>query len=327
MSVSVLVVTHDHERFVEEAVRSALDQTRPPEQVVVVDDGSTDRTVAVVRAIADPRIEIVARPHSGLEGLSETYNAGLARCVGEFVGILEGDDRWPVDRLARQLPLMASGAVVAHGLYRVIGAQGAVLHRGVAPSRQLPDGLYDALPHLLQASYVMAVTTLVRRSALRSVGGFRQLPETPHWDHPTFLALAEQGPFAFVREPLGDWRRHGRSAVYRLAGRDLAGIELSLGLALATRVRLSGRSLPDETTIRSAWHLAYAEMIWQNARVLLVERRYREARKLVQLALHRPAPASHRLRQVLALGAAVLHQNVEGVAKLVSGRTAFGELD
>lgn len=327
MSVSVLVVTHDHARYVNEAVRSALAQTVPPEQIVVVDDGSTDDTLAVVRAIGDPRIEIAARPHTGLAGLSETYNAGLARCRGDLVGIVEGDDRWPADRLERQLPLAEEGAVLVHGLYRVIGAQGAILHPGVAPVRELPEGLYDAVPHLLQASYVMAVTTLFRRSALDAAGGFRQLPGTPHWDHPTFLALAERGPFAFIREPLGDWRRHGRSAVYRLAGRDLAGIENSLALALATRARLADRSLPGERAIKGAWNSAYAEMIWQNARILLVERRFREARELLGLALRRPAPPRQRARQALALAAAVLHRDVEGVARIVRGRTVLGELD
>lgn len=327
MTVSVLVVTHDHARYVEEAIRSALAQTVPPSQVVVVDDGSTDETLVVVRAIDDARIEIVARPHVGLTGLSDTYNAGIERCHGKFVGILEGDDRWPPDRLARQLPLAVEGAVLVHGLYRVIGANGAVLHPGVAPAREVPDGPYDALPHLLQASYVMAVTTLMQRSALEDAGGFRQLSGTPHWDHPTFLALAERGPFAFVRRPLGDWRRHGRSAVYRLAGRDLVGIEHSLVLALETRARLAGRDLPTESAIKSAWNSAYAEMIWQNARILLVERQFDQARELLALGLRRPAPVRQRARHALALAAAVLHRDVEGVARMVTGRTVFGELD
>lgn len=327
MNVTVLMVTHDHGRFVEEALRSALAQTIPPQHIVVVDDGSTDNTLGVVRALHEPRIEIVERPHTGLSGLSETYNAGLTRCSGDMVGILEGDDRWPPDRLARQIPFVTSGAVLVHGLYRVIGARGAVLHPGVGPTRELPRGLYDAMPHLLQASYIMAVTTLIDRSALEAAGGFRQLPGTPHWDHPTFLAVAERGPFAFVDQPVGDWRRHGRSAVYRLAGRDLAGIEHSLRLSLATRARSTRPGLPSARAIRTAWNSAYAEMIWQSARVLLVERRFREARGLIAGAVRRPASPAQRARQALAFAGGLLHRDVEGVARLVSGGTFLGELD
>jgi glycosyltransferase involved in cell wall biosynthesis len=321
------MVTHEHGRFVEEALRSALSQTIPPQQIVVVDDGSTDETLNVVRALDEPSIEIVERPHTGLSGLSETYNAGLSRCSGKMIGILEGDDRWPPDRLQRQVPFATSGAVLVHGLYRVIGARGAVLHPGVAPAPKLPEGLYDAMPHLLQGSYIMAVTTLIDRSALEAAGGFRQLSGTPHWDHPTFLAVAERGPFAFVDQPLGDWRRHGRSAVYRLAGRDLAGIEHSLALALATRARLARPGLPSAGAIRAAWNVAYAEMIWQNARVLLVERRFREARELIAGALRRPAPPTQRARQALAFAGGLLHRDVEGIASLMRGGTVLGELD
>jgi glycosyltransferase involved in cell wall biosynthesis len=327
VKTSAVIVTYQHARYIAEAVGSALAQSLPPEQVVVVDDGSTDGTPEIVRSIGDRRVELIERDHAGLGGLSATYNVGLERSVGDFIGILEGDDRWPRDRLERQAALIESDTVVAHGLYAVIGAHGTTLHAGVAPSRPIPRGRYDALPHHLLSSYIMAVTALIRREALESIGGFRQLPGTLHWDHPTLLALAERGPFLFMPIVLGEWRRHRRSAVYRLAGQDLRGVDLSLALALETRQRHLDRGVPSVSEVRRSWDEAYAEMVWQNARILLIEHRFAEARALLGTGFGRRASILQRMRALLAMAGAVTHRDVEGVVRSIKRGTPFGQLD
>lgn len=326
--VSALVVTFQHARYVGEAVRSALAQTFPPHEVVVVDDGSNDGTLDVVRGLADPRVHIVSLPHRGLDSLAATYDAGLEACSGEVVAFLEGDDRWPPDKLEHQVPsFSAPDVVLSHGLYSVIGANGALLHPGVRPGVDVPAGTYDARPLLLCASFIMAVTTMVRRTAVREAGGFRQLRGTPHWDHPTFLALAEQGQFVFVPRVLGEWRRHGRSATFRLAGADLTGVDLSRALALETRDRIGGVGLPDRSAIIHAWDDAHAQMIWQAARILNVEHRYPEARTLALRGLRRRASAGLRARLLLATIASSLHLPIEPLARLALGRSVLRELD
>jgi len=328
LRTSALIVTYQHARYVVEAITSALTQTRPPDEVVVADDGSSDGTLDTVREIADPRVRIVALPHRGIESLAQTYDRGVDACSGDIVAFLEGDDRWPRDKLERQLACFADADVVlAHGWYSVIGANGALLHPGVAPGIHVPEGAYDARPYLLRASYIMPVTAAVRRSAVLAAGGFRQLSATPHWDYPTFLALSEQGRFAFLPRVLGEWRRHGRSATFRLAGADLAGVELSRRLALDARDRMTGNALPSLDTIMRSWDEAYAHMIWQSARILLLDRRYAEARALAMGALHRRAPLALRARLLLAATASVLHLPVESLARIVAGRSVFKELD
>lgn len=124
--VSALVVTHNHARCIEEAVTSALRQSHPPTEVVVINDGSIDDTVACVRTLGDSRIRVVELAHRGIAALFDTYNVGIGTCRGELVAILEGDDRWPNDKLDRQVNAFEdSGVVIAHGLYSVIGAKGA----------------------------------------------------------------------------------------------------------------------------------------------------------------------------------------------------------
>lgn len=332
IGVSVLMVTHDHAHYIEESVASALAQGPAVREVVLVDDGSRDATVEKAAAIGDPRVRIIRPAPRGIDRLAETYNEGLMACRADVVALLEGDDRWPLGKIARQLSAFDDPEVVlSHGLYAVIGARGRQLHTGVGPSLVIPRGVHDPRPYLLRASYIMAVTVAMRRSTLERAGGFRQLAGTHHWDYPTFLRLAEEGPFHFTPEVLGEWRRHERSATYRLARDGRAGIDnavtRSTALALAARSNWSGPGLPSAREIQAAWREAEAHGVWQSARILLLESRFSEARELIRKYLSRPYPMRMRLRLIAALVAALLHVDLERVMRLVRGRTALEQLE
>lgn len=327
-TASALIVTYNHARYIAEAIRSALDQSRPPDEVIVVDDGSSDATVEVAKAIDDPRVRVMSRSHHGIADLFDTYNAGIDACRGDLVALLEGDDRWPSDKLARQVQAFEDEAVVlTHGLYSVIGANGGRLHRGVWPSLRIPPGTYEPLRYILRGSYIMAVTVVLRRRAVLAAGGFRQLEGTPHWDYPTFLALASQGNFNFDPHVDGEWRRHGESATFRLAGSDLRGIELSARLARDALRSATGSGLPDVADVDRGWCDAYAHMIWQAGRVLLLSRRYAEARRLLLPAMLRPSSFPLRMRLLLGSTAAICHLNVEPLLRLLGRQSTFRELN
>src|SRR5205085_7436654 len=98
--VSVSLVTYNHEKYVAEAIRSVLGQTMADLEVVVVDDGSTDGTPAVVRSFDDPRV-VSIRQENG--GPSAATNRALAACRGRYVALLSGDDACEPDRLQVQL--------------------------------------------------------------------------------------------------------------------------------------------------------------------------------------------------------------------------------
>lgn len=324
--VSALVVTYEHGAYVVEAVSSILSQTRPVDEVVVVDDGSPDDTVERVRAIGDARVRVIALPHRGLEHVAETYNAGIDVCTGDVIAFCEGDDRWPADKLERQLPAFDDAAVVlAHGRYAVIGARGSLLHPGVGPPIAIPRGTYDPLPYMLRASYIMLVTVAARTAALRAGGGFGQLGGS-HGDYPTYLALAERGLFHYQPVALGEWRRHGASAVYRLAGAPSAAPECA-ALALAVRERSGRTDLPSPDAIRRTWSEHQARHAWGTARVLLIGGRHAEARRLVLEGLCLPSSVSLKVRLLLALVAAVLHLDLERIARVRTGRSVFSEVE
>jgi GT2 family glycosyltransferase len=126
--VTVIMAMRNAERFVADSARSVLAQTGVDLELVVVDDGSTDRSRAVVGAIAkeNPRLRIVDGPRAGI---AMAVNTGLAVAQGEFVSRCDSDDLYPPDRLRRQIEWLRGhpdfGAVC--GSFETIDARGRLV--------------------------------------------------------------------------------------------------------------------------------------------------------------------------------------------------------
>lgn len=88
--VSVLIDTYNHERFIEQAIVSVLEQDFPASdrEIIVVDDGSTDRTQEIVRKFK-PHIRLLCKENGGQ---ASAFNAGIPECKGEIVAFLDADD-------------------------------------------------------------------------------------------------------------------------------------------------------------------------------------------------------------------------------------------
>jgi len=103
--ISVIIPGYNNGAFIAETIRTVLNQTCAPDEIIVIDDGSTDDTEQVVRSIQDPRIQYHRQANSGV---SVARNNGLDRARGEFVSFLDADDRWRPDALAIQQRLLTS---------------------------------------------------------------------------------------------------------------------------------------------------------------------------------------------------------------------------
>src|SRR5271155_5148472 len=118
--VSVLIDTYNHERFIEEAVASVLAQDFPAgdREILVVDDGSTDRTPDILRKFA-PKIRVL-RKNNG--GQASAFNLAIPECRGEIVAFLDGDDWWAPRKLTLVAEAMAKDSslgIVGHGIVSV----------------------------------------------------------------------------------------------------------------------------------------------------------------------------------------------------------------
>ncbi len=88
---TAIIPAFNEERFVARAIESVLSQTIRPEQIVVVDDGSTDNTAAVVRQYASDGVEYIYQDNSGL---ASARNTGIRAARGKYIGFLDSDDEW-----------------------------------------------------------------------------------------------------------------------------------------------------------------------------------------------------------------------------------------
>jgi glycosyltransferase involved in cell wall biosynthesis len=210
--VAAIMPTYNHAAFVGEAIDSVLAQTFEAWELIVVDDGSTDETLDVVRRREDPRIRVIARDHGGLPGLGAAYRAALESSTAPLLAVIEGDDTWPPDKLARQIADFDDPSVVfSYGAGWLIDELGCRFGR-VEPS--FPEGTRTnrptgaIVPYLLLNNPILSPTVVLRRSALKAIGGFWQPDGVSYLDHPTWLLLAGEGAFAYQSSIVGSWRRH-----------------------------------------------------------------------------------------------------------------------
>ena len=105
LQVSVIVPTRNARAYVADAVRSVLDQPGVELEVIVIDDGSTDGSADVVRALNDPRVRIIPGPRAGI---SAAMNAGIEAARGQYLARCDADDLYPRGRLTRQLAWLAA---------------------------------------------------------------------------------------------------------------------------------------------------------------------------------------------------------------------------
>lgn len=118
--VSIIIPAYNTEQYIEQALRSALDQTLQSIEVLLVDDASTDKTLDIARQFADdPRLRILTNPHN--LGVSASRNHALAEATGTWVAVLDSDDWYAPERLAILLNIarLTSAEMVADNLHLI----------------------------------------------------------------------------------------------------------------------------------------------------------------------------------------------------------------
>ncbi|MDP3175397.1 MAG: glycosyltransferase family A protein [Phenylobacterium sp.] len=108
-TVTAVIPVFNDAAYLAEALRSVLDQTLPPTQVLVVDDGSTDASAEVARGFA-PQVEVIAQANQGIGG---ARNTGIAAASGDLIAFLDADDVWPLNSLQVRLEAMKADPSLA----------------------------------------------------------------------------------------------------------------------------------------------------------------------------------------------------------------------
>ncbi|MBA3354941.1 MAG: glycosyltransferase family 2 protein [Pyrinomonadaceae bacterium] len=206
--VSVVVPSYNHAPFIETTLRSVFKQTLPPNELLVIDDGSADGSSAIIaQALKDCHFpcELIARTN---QGLCATLNEALSKTRGEYFAYLGSDDLWLPDFLAARLSTLESrvSAVLAYGHSFLIDEENQIIDCTLDWA-QYVDG--DAQAMLLQETIApMSPTVMYRRAALERCGWNERAKLE---DYELYLRLTAEGDFAFDPRVLSAWRQHGHN--------------------------------------------------------------------------------------------------------------------
>lgn len=207
--VSVLIPAYNAADFLQEAVESVLSQTMDDLELIVLDDGSTDNTRAILERLAatDPRMRVISRPN---KGASQSRNELIEAARAPILAMMDADDICMPDRLERQLARLEADpelvAVSANCL--MIDPEGRPIRTNDLP----PDHETIEARHLeMPPNCAMAHPALmVRRAALERIGGYHH---DYLWaeDVDLYLRLGEIGKLANLEEVLLNYRLHPKS--------------------------------------------------------------------------------------------------------------------
>jgi glycosyltransferase involved in cell wall biosynthesis len=196
---SIIIPTHNRSKLLQLAVESVLAQTYPAVETIVVDDGSTDDTEAVMRQYSG-RIVYVRQDN---QGVAAARSAGVRVASGEYLNFLDDDDFFMPTKIERQVQILNSRpevGLVHCRFYHVDGNGNRLGKAGI-----LPEG--EVLKELVHGCFVWSGAPLIRRQCLDQVGLFDEETWSASEDWDMWLRIAQAGyPFACVQEPLGAYR-------------------------------------------------------------------------------------------------------------------------
>jgi len=196
-TVSVIIPTWNRSNSIKKAILSVINQTYPPNEILICDDGSTDDTESIVKSMSDDRIHWLSGEHSGLPATPR--NRGIKNSQGEWLAFLDSDDEWVPDKLDKQLKLAneLNCKAITSNAHRHLPNQGIV-----GDLIQWEDKIIK-FDDLIKNNWIITSSTIIHRSLLVSAKGFPENQELQAIeDYCLWLRIATQTYFGYVSEAL-----------------------------------------------------------------------------------------------------------------------------
>jgi len=196
-SVSVIIPTYERWALLAQAANSVFGQRVSPRELVVVDDGSTDRTAEYCESLSGhPGFSYISISHSGKPG--KVRNAGARLAKGEYLAFLDSDDLWKPEKLARQIEFFKENPEIRICHTREIWQRGEKIV-SQAGQRQRRSG--EIFADALEKCIIGPSTVMMRRELFEELGGFREELEIAE-DYELWLRLTAKYPVGYLDEPL-----------------------------------------------------------------------------------------------------------------------------
>jgi glycosyltransferase involved in cell wall biosynthesis len=199
--ITVLMPVYNCELYIQEAVDSILKQTFTDFEFLIIDDASTDNTVAIIKTYNDPRIQLIQKPQNS--GYTNSLNYGLGVAKGEYIARMDGDDVSLPERFAKQVAFLDTNpdVVLCGTLYQIIGTNKICDH---------PLTHETIKVKLISGCYIAHPTVMFRKNVFESNKLEYDPKMEPAEDYELWSRLVFLGEIANIGEVLLHYRVHSQ---------------------------------------------------------------------------------------------------------------------
>ncbi len=300
--VSVVIPSFNRPEFLRETVQSILDQTQPPAEILVIDDGSTADPAPALHHLG-PTVHLHRQPNLGI---CVARNTGVRLSTSPWIAFCDNDDLWRPDKLEQQMRLHAAHPDVLYSFTNFRLIRDDLWAEETKFDRLPPNFFADALTtpagdRILRHSLVEALlssqpifpsTVLIARTLFDRIGGFRdELGRTPSEDLEFTLRCVRQPPVGVLTQPLVGIRKHAGNHSLDIP-RQLAG-EIAI-----LRLALDHHALPDTTRTLIQQSVIHRSLLGANA--AFSHRRFDLAQQFLANVPRHQLPPRLRLKQAIA---------------------------
>ena len=302
--ISILTPVFNQSSYIKQTIHSVLNQTYQNWEWIIVDDGSTDGTGDIINSVKDRRIMYFFQERIGRDHLTKTRNKALARCQGDLIAMLDGDDYWPAYKLEEQVKnFISPDIVLSYGECMIVNGNCREMYYTTLPADKHianndPIGSSLELLLLKRNCFMANSTVMLNKKALLDIGGFIEAREMAH-DLTTWTRLSLEGKFVGNPFCLGYWRRHLSSTNYGRNPEVLlnAGFDFLREFVALHKQKLDDLGFSyDIDMLDACWRkLNPYSHYYSRAVIALSSGSFREARAAFKIFLQRDASLKQRL--------------------------------
>lgn len=214
-TVSAVIPTYNREKTIKRCIDSVLRQTYEVSEIIVVDDGSTDRTLEILATEYKEKVKVIRQSHKGAQS---ARNAGICAAEGEYIAFLDSDDEWNEKKIEIQMQVLAEkpNAVICGNAY--------VVQDGRKKVWRMSGRSGYVYKMLLVSPFVLFQTIITKKENLLKIGLLDEnVPSYQEWD--TAIMLSKVCEFVFVDRPLIIYYLHEGETISKDKKRDIDGWE------------------------------------------------------------------------------------------------------
>lgn len=232
--ISVVVPSYNREKTIIRCIDSVMKQTYPAFEIIVVDDGSTDRTLDVIEKEYGNKVKVARQEHKGAQA---ARNAGIRTAKGNYIAFHDSDDEWLPDKLELQVAELEKNpdaVVCGNGMIQKdFGGKMSKAYDGLDKKNSKPGKRWAyclegksgyVYKQILSNSFCLFPALLTSKKNLLAIGMLDEdVPSFQEWD--TAIRLAKEHEFAFIKKPLFIYHLHDGETISKGTKRNIDGWE------------------------------------------------------------------------------------------------------